>query len=208
MGMFGALVGPGNPGTASFFLPDSQKHQGDKLCPHILTHDFCWDQWKVAVLLWKQNFAWKTESSRDYTTLFTARNLVALLSLPASPPNSNRKSWPCVFERLSYYECAKLYFFNAAGFQKVWWRVRYWASKYIQEGKYQTVKINLDTIIKISSIVDIVGGVALHLSPLTNSLLYVNMAESSALHDSPPETLRCMQVFMSCVQDPSHGGVL
>lgn len=82
------------------------------------------------------------------------------------------------------------------------------ASKYIQEGKYQTVKIDLDTIIKISPIVDIVGGVGLHSIHLTDSLLYINMAESSALHDSLLETLRCVQVFMSCKKDPSHRGVL
>lgn len=47
------------------------------------------------------------------------------------------------------------------------------------------VKINLGTIIKISAIVDIVGGVALHLIPLIDSLLYNSMAESCALHYSP-----------------------
>lgn len=47
------------------------------------------------------------------------------------------------------------------------------ASKYIQEGKYQAVRIDLDTIIKISPTVDIVGGVGLHLIHLTDSLLYI-----------------------------------
>lgn len=70
------------------------------------------------------------------------------------------------------------------------------------------MKIDLDTIMEISSIVDIVGGVGLHSIHLTGSLLNINMVESSALCDSPPETLRRFQVLMSCMQDPSHRGVL
>lgn len=39
---------------------------------------------------------------------------------------------------------------------------------------------------------DIVGHVALHSIPLTDSRLHINVVESSALWDSAPESLRCM----------------
>lgn len=133
-----------------------KKNEGDKLCPQILTHDSCWGQWELAVLLWKQNFASKTESSRNHATLFTARNLLALLSLPAPPPQFKwRMLTLCTgtFEMLGYYQCAKWAAFDAGDLQKVWWRVRrQCASKYIQGGGDETVERNLETIIKINAI--------------------------------------------------------
>ena len=61
-----------------------------------------------------------------------------------------------------------------------------------KEGEIKQLREMLKQSSKSIPLWDTAGGVALHSIPLTDSLLHVNIVESSVILNSAPESLGCM----------------